>query len=105
MGLTVDVPGDGPHVGGEVLQPSGVAPIFCEDGTGEGGEGFDGDKEVGAGGHPCRAVLCEATTGHKVMEVRVGLQWPAPRMQDTSETREVCPDAPLVFGEPCAGES
>ena len=34
------------------------------------------------------------------MDVRVVLQLPAPRMQDTSETREVCPDEPLVFGEP-----
>jgi hypothetical protein len=39
------------------------------------------------------------------MDVRVVLQLPAPRMQDTSETREVCPDEPLVFGEPFEGES
>jgi hypothetical protein len=104
IGLTVDVPGDGPHLGGDVLQQSGLAHIFFADGTVDGGEGFDGDKEVGSGGHPCRAVLWEATTGHKVMDVRVVLQVPAPRMQDTSETREVCPDEPLVFGEPFEGE-
>ena len=57
MGLTVDVPGDGPHVGGDGLQQSGWAHSFFEDGTGDGGEGFDGDKDVGAGGHPWRAVL------------------------------------------------
>ena len=31
------------------------------------------------------------------------LELPAPRMQDTGETRKVRPDATLVFGEPCEG--
>jgi hypothetical protein len=104
IGLTVDVPGDGPHVGGDGLQPSGLAPIFFADGTGDEGEGFDGAKEGGAGGPPGRAVLGEATTGHKVMEVRGVLQVPAPRRQATRETREGGPDEPLVLGEPFAGE-
>lgn len=55
---------------------------------------------MGSGGHPCRAVLCEAATGHKVMDVRVVLQLPAPRMQDTGKTRERCPDETRIFGEP-----
>ena len=61
IGLTVDVPGDSPDLGGDVLQQSGVAHLFFEERTVDGGEGFDGDKEVGAGGAPGRAVLGEAT--------------------------------------------
>ena len=104
IGLPGDVPGDGPHVGGEVLPPSSLAHLVCDDGAGDGGEGVAGDKDVGAGGHPWRAVLCEAPTGPKGREVRVGLQWPAPRRQATRAPREVGPDAPRVFGEPFEGE-
>ena len=39
------------------------------------------------------------------MEVRVGLEWPAPRMQDTGKTGEVHTDETLVSGEPFEGES
>ena len=38
------------------------------------------------------------------MDVRVVLELPAPRMQDTGETRKVRPDETLVFGEPFEGE-
>jgi hypothetical protein len=105
MGLTVDVPGEGPPVGGDGLPQAGVAPLGFADGTGEGGEGFDGAKDVGSGGLPGRAGRCEAPTGPKGRDGRVGLQVPAPRMQDPRETREGCPDEPLGFGEPVAGES
>ena len=37
------------------------------------------------------------------MDVRVVLELPAPRMQDTGETRKVRPDETLVFGEPFEG--
>jgi hypothetical protein len=103
IGLTVDVPGHGPHPGLDVLQPSGVAPVVFEAGAGDEGEGLDGDKAAGAGGEPCRAVRGEAPAGHEGVEVRVVLELPAPRMQDTRETREVRPDEPLVCGEPFEG--
>jgi hypothetical protein len=38
------------------------------------------------------------------MDVGVVLELPAPRMQDTGETRELCPDETLVLGEPFEGE-
>jgi hypothetical protein len=57
IGLTVDVPGDGPDLGGDGLQPSGVAHGVCAARAVEGGEGCDRDKAVGAGGPPGRAVL------------------------------------------------
>jgi len=103
MGLTVDVPGDGPDLGGDVLQQSGLMHVFFEEGAVDGGEGFDGDKEVGSGGLPCRAVLCKAPTRHNVMDVRVVLQLPAPGVQDTGEPREVRPDDTLVGGQPLEG--
>src|SRR5262249_22739003 len=46
IGLTMDMPGDGPDLGIDVLQPCGLAQLFFEERTGDGGEGFDGDKEV-----------------------------------------------------------
>jgi len=36
--------------------------------------------------------------------VGVVLELPAPGMQDAGETRQVCPDAPLVLGQPFEGE-
>ena len=38
------------------------------------------------------------------MDVRVVLQLPAPGVQDPGEPREVCPDEPLIGGEPFEGE-
>src|SRR6516162_7719474 len=105
VGLTVDVPRDGPHLGIDMLEQSSVAHVFFEDGAGEGGEGFTRDKEVGAGGPPGRAVRGEAPAGHNRMDVRVVLEWPAPGMQDPREPREVRPDETCVFGELCEGFS
>jgi hypothetical protein len=52
VGLTVDVPRDGPDLGGDVLQQSGLAYVFFEQSAGDGGEGFDGEQEGGSGGQP-----------------------------------------------------
>jgi len=56
-GLTMDIPRDGPHLGVDVLQQSGLAHVVFEDGSVDGGQGFDGDKEVGSGGAPGCAVF------------------------------------------------
>jgi hypothetical protein len=37
------------------------------------------------------------------MEVRVVLELPAPRMQDTGEARQVRPNEALVLGQPLEG--
>jgi hypothetical protein len=50
MGLPVDVPGDGPDLGIDVLQQAGLAHLFFEERAVDGGEGFHGDQEVGSGG-------------------------------------------------------
>ncbi len=103
VGLTVDVPGDGPDLGGDVLQQSGLAHGFFEEGTIDGGEGFDGNKEVGSGGAPGRTVRGEATARDDVMDMRVILQLPAPGVEDAGETRKVGPDEALVLGQPLEG--
>ena len=52
IGLTVDVPRDGPDLGIDVLQQATVAHLFFEEGAVDRGEGFNRDKEGGAGGQP-----------------------------------------------------
>jgi hypothetical protein len=52
IGLARDVPGDGPDLGVDLRQQAGVAHLFFEERAVDGGEGFDGDQEVGAGGQP-----------------------------------------------------
>lgn len=69
LGLPVDVPRDGPHLGGDGLQPSSVAQGCCAESAGDGGEGVDRDNEVGSGGAPGRAVRGEATARDEVVEV------------------------------------
>lgn len=103
IGLTVNVPGDSPDLGGNGLEQSGVAHLFFEERTVDGGEGFDGDKEVGSGGAPGRAVLGEATARDDVVDMRVVLELPAPGMQDTGESREIGPDEAFIFGPPLEG--
>ena len=50
IGLTMDIPRDGPDLWIDVLQLAGLAHLFFKERAVDGGEGFDGDKEVGAGG-------------------------------------------------------
>jgi hypothetical protein len=57
MGLAMDIPGDVPDLRVDVLQQSGLAHGFFEEGAGDRGEGFDGDKAGGSGGEPEGAVL------------------------------------------------
>ena len=44
IGLTMDIPRDSPDLGSDVLQPSGVAPLFFEEAR-EMGEGLTGTKQ------------------------------------------------------------
>ena len=103
VGLTVDIPGDAPDLGGDVLQHASVAHLCFEEGAVDGGEGFHRDKEVGAGGPPGRTVRGKATAWNTVVDVGVVLELPAPGMQDTGKTRELRPEEALVFGEPFEG--
>ena len=89
--------------GSTVLQQAGVAHGLFEERAVEGGEGFDGDKDVGSGGAPGWAVLGEATARDDRVDVGVVLELPAPGMQDAGEPGEVCPEEALVSGEPFAG--
>src|SRR5712691_7544284 len=100
LGLRVDVPGDGPDLGLDVLEQASVVHGVFEEGAVDGGEGFDRDKEVGAGGPPGCAVCGEATAGHNIMDVRVVLELPTPGMQDPGEPWEVRADEALVGGQP-----
>ncbi len=99
IGLTVDVPGKSPGLRIDLLQQTGVAHLFFEDGAVDGGERFDRDKEVGPGGPPGRAVLGEAPTRDNVVDVGVVLELPAPGVQDPGEPREIGPNKALVGGE------
>src|SRR5262249_12609809 len=100
IGLTMDIPGNSPDLGIDVLQEIGLAHGVFEERTVDGGEGFDGDKEVGSGGAPSRAVLGEAPAWDDVVDMRVVLELPAPGMQDTGEPREIGPDESRIFGQP-----
>jgi hypothetical protein len=104
VGPTMDVPGDGPGLRINLLQQTSVAHVFFEERTGDGGERFHRDKEVGAGRAPGRAVLGEATARDDRVDVGMVLELPAPGVQNPGEPREVCPNAALVCGEPCEGE-
>ena len=103
IGLTVDIPGDSPDLGIDVRQQSGVAHGFFEERTVDGREGFDGDKEGGAGGAPGRAILGEAPARDKIVDVGVVLELPAPGMQDSCKPREIGPDETCVGGQPFEG--
>ena len=103
IGLTVDVPGDGPDLWGDGLQEASWAHVVFAERAGDGGEGLNRDKEVGSGGAPCRAVLGEAPARDDRVHGGMVLQLPAPRVQDTGETREIGPDETRVFGQPFEG--
>jgi hypothetical protein len=104
IGLRGDVPGDGPDLGVDVLQQSSVAHGFFAKSAGDGREGFHGDKKVGSGGSPGRAVLRQSTARDNGVDVGVVLELSAPGVQDTGATREVGADETLVCGEAFEGE-
>jgi hypothetical protein len=104
VGLTRTIPGDRSDLGGEVFQQTGVAPLSFAERTIARGERFDGDKDVGAGGPPRRAVLGEAPTRDDGVHVGVVLALPTPGMEDARAPWEIGADDTCVGGEPCAGE-
>jgi len=99
LGLTVDVPGDGPDLGIDTLEQTGAVHLFFDERPVDGRERFHGNQEVGAGGAPGCAVRGETTTGHNVMDVGVVLELPPPGVQDPGEPQEIGPDEALIFGE------
>ena len=58
---------------------------------------------MGSGRAPRGAVLGEPTAWDDRVEVGGVWELPAPGVQDAGKTREIGPDAPLVFGKPFAG--
>src|SRR5262249_19818093 len=82
IGLTVDVPRDGPHLGIDVLQQSGLAHLFFEERTVDKKEGFDKNKEVNTKKTPSNAILRETPTRNDVVNIKMVLQLPAPGVQD-----------------------
>ena len=104
VGLTVDVPGEGPALRRDVVQPSALGHGVCEEGAGDGGEGCDRDKNVSAGGPPGRTVPGAAPPRDNRGDVGVVLEVPAPRLQPPGAPREVCPDEACVGGEPFQGD-
>jgi hypothetical protein len=104
IGLSVDVPGDGPDLWIDVLSQPGAAHVFLEERAGEGREGFHRDKEVGSRGSPGRAVLGEATARHDGVDGGVVLELSAPGRQDPGKPRESGADEPLGLGEALEGE-
>jgi hypothetical protein len=103
VGLTVDIPGDGPDLRVDVLQQASLAYLFLEKRTVNGGERFDRDEEVGSGRTPGGAVPGEAPARDDGVDVRVVLELSTPGRQDTSKSREVGPDETLVFRQPFEG--
>jgi hypothetical protein len=103
MGLSRDVPGDGPDLGGARRQQVGLAHGFFEARAGDRGEGFDGDQAGGAGGAPSRAVLGEACARDASGDVRVVRELPAPGMQAPGAPRQIGAHKALGGGEPFAG--
>jgi hypothetical protein len=102
IGLTVDIPGDGPALRIDVFQQSSCVHLLFPQSAVDGWEGFHRDKEVGSGGQPRGAVLGEATARDDRVDVRMGLKLSSPGMQDTGKTRESGADEPLVCREPFA---
>ena len=101
---TLDVPGEGPALGGAGRQQAGVAPVGLAERTVKGGEGLHRDQDVGSSGSPGRAGLCEATARHAGVEVGVVRELSSPGGQDTQAPREVGADATCGGGEARAGE-
>ena len=101
--LRVDVPGEVSDLWVDVLQPSGSAHVFFEEGSVDGRESSDGDKEVGSGGKPSAAVLRESTARDDVVNMGMVLELSSPGMQDAGKARQVRTDKTLVFGEAFEG--
>ena len=93
---------DGPDLWVEVF---GVCwwQLLFEERTGDGREGLDWAKAVGASGEPRGAVFGQTATWDDGVDGGMILELPAPGMQDTGKAGELRTDEPLVFGEAFAG--
>jgi hypothetical protein len=86
-----------------MLQQSGWAHVVFEERAGDGGEGFDRDKEIRSGRQPTTSVLRQSPAGDNGVDVGVVRELSAPGMQDTKKARAGGTKETLVFGEPLEG--
>jgi len=105
VGLAVDVPVGVPDQGVDLRPQSSVVHIFFQERAVNGCKGFHGDRAVGAGGAPCRAVLCEATAGHHGVDGRMVLERSSPGRADAGKAGEAGADAALLVSAPFEGVS
>ena len=103
IGLAVDVPGDGPDLWVDLLQQTGVAHVFFKESTGDGGEGFHGDKEVGSGRQPLCAVLRQPAAWDKGVDMGMKLELPPPGVQDAGKAGSVGADEARIVREAFEG--
>ncbi len=99
----MDVPVGVPDQGVDRRQQSSLSHSFFEERAVKGCKGFHGDRDVGAGGSPCRAVRCEAPAGHHGVAGRMGLELSPPGREDAGKAGEGGADAALRLREPCEG--
>ena len=104
VGVAMDRPGESPSLRIDLFQQTGLAHVCLEERAVERGEGFDRDKEVGAGGHPRCAVRGEAPARDDRVEVGVVLELPAPGVQNTGAPWQVGANDPRGGGEPFESE-
>ena len=105
LGLSVDVPGDGPGLGSDAArrQTGGAHRLLCR-ARGRGGRGLcTGTKQLAREGRQAVRSCGKRHRQGPGVEVGVGREVPPPGVQDPGEPREVGPEAALVCGEPLAG--
>jgi len=90
--LGVDIPGDVPDLGADLVQEPCLFHFVAELGSEEDGQSFDGEEEVEVGGVPGVVLGRDGSSWDDVMDVGVVVELTSPGVEDTEEAWEIGSD-------------
>jgi hypothetical protein len=88
-GLGIDIPGDVPELGVDLVEERCLFHFVAELGSEEDGEGFDGEEEVEVGGVPGMVLGGDGASWNDIVDVGVVVELTAPGVEDTEEAWEI----------------
>ena len=97
--LSIDVPVDVPHVGGDLIEQMGLFHQIAELGSEDFRESMNGEKEIDFGGMPGAIGGTDGAARNDVVNMGMILQSSTPGMEDPEEAWEIGADVLGIGGK------
>ena len=97
--LSIDVPVDVPHVGGDLIEQMGLFHQIAELGSEDFRESMNGEKEIDFGGMPGAIGRTKGATANDVVNMGMVLQGASPSVEHAEEAWEIGTDVFSIEGK------